>query len=219
MKIAEQTSPIYEKIRLLCNNNNLEIFALYREIYPDCNSRGNLSTWRKGNFKPVDLIYISNRFGVSIDFLLKNKENSIQKNNENISGSNIFQDNSFSGQNFSIGNFSSVANKPDNELSRIENCWNKIPNDCKFLVSNYAEILANISRLDYYGKRLTYFLSEFGDKLSNYDFIRIMEIFSKIDKKDYSQFFCVIYDEMKKLNYPIPDWLENLDKNYYHKVF
>lgn len=70
MKIAEQTSPIYEKIRLLCNNNNLEIFALYREIYPDCNSRGNLSTWRKGNFKPVDLIYISNRFDVSIDYLL-----------------------------------------------------------------------------------------------------------------------------------------------------
>lgn len=58
---------IYERITSLCLANGTTVTALCRELK---GSKGNLSTWKKGNLKADDLIQIADKFNVSIDYLL-----------------------------------------------------------------------------------------------------------------------------------------------------
>jgi len=59
--------PICERIENLCVNEGISITQLCEEV---TGSRGNLSTWRKGNVRNDYLIKIAKRFNVSTDYLL-----------------------------------------------------------------------------------------------------------------------------------------------------
>lgn len=58
---------IIERIEELCEQNNITITALCIEI---TGSSGNLATWKKDNIKPIWLISICQKFGVSADYIL-----------------------------------------------------------------------------------------------------------------------------------------------------
>ena len=59
---------IYERICIICAEKGITITGLCRELtgYDE-----NLSSWKKGRFKPDLIIRISERLGVSTDYLLK----------------------------------------------------------------------------------------------------------------------------------------------------
>lgn len=58
---------IFEQIKELCRKNNTTVTALCLEI---TGSSGNITTWKKDNIKPIWLISICKKFGVSSDYLL-----------------------------------------------------------------------------------------------------------------------------------------------------
>ena len=66
-KIGGFMNTIYERIIALCNANGTTITALCEELK---GSKGNLSTWRRGNLKADDLLRIADKFCVSVDYLL-----------------------------------------------------------------------------------------------------------------------------------------------------
>lgn len=63
---------MYERLKMLCESKNISITNLCLEI---TGSRGNLSTWKKGNINPVSLIKIADYFDVSTDYLLGRTKN------------------------------------------------------------------------------------------------------------------------------------------------
>ena len=58
---------VFERLSNLCEANNTTPTALCVKV---TGSKGNLSTWKKGNLKGDSLVAISNEFDVSIDYLL-----------------------------------------------------------------------------------------------------------------------------------------------------
>lgn len=68
--------PIYERLNQLCSQNGVDITNLCIEIKSSLSNKekeassGNLGTWKKGNFKPLELIAIKEKFNCSIDWLL-----------------------------------------------------------------------------------------------------------------------------------------------------
>ncbi|MDE5582434.1 MAG: helix-turn-helix domain-containing protein [Ruminococcus sp.] len=58
---------MYETLLKLCQSKKISITNLCLEI---TGSRGNLSTWKKGNINPASLIKIADYFDVSTDYLL-----------------------------------------------------------------------------------------------------------------------------------------------------
>lgn len=74
---------MYEKLLELCQSKNISITNLCLNI---TGSRGNLSTWKKGNINPISLVKIADYFNVSVDYLLgRTKEpQRIQINSSNV---------------------------------------------------------------------------------------------------------------------------------------
>ncbi len=70
---------MYERVKLLCKQNNITITSLCIEI---TGSSGNLSTWKKNNFKSDSISKICIKFGVSADYLLFGKFGSLDLNNQ-----------------------------------------------------------------------------------------------------------------------------------------
>ncbi len=63
---------MYERLESLCQKNNISITKLCVEI---TGSKGNLSTWKKGNINPESLRKIADYFDVSADYLLGRTDN------------------------------------------------------------------------------------------------------------------------------------------------
>lgn len=60
-------SEIYERLKVVCKENNTNPTSLCIEI---TGSQGNLATWKKGNIRTDYLIKIAQKFNVTIDYLL-----------------------------------------------------------------------------------------------------------------------------------------------------
>lgn len=67
---------MYERVKNLCNENEITITALCLEI---TGSSGNLTTWKKNNFKADSIAKICIKFGVSADYLLFGKTQNLDK--------------------------------------------------------------------------------------------------------------------------------------------
>ncbi|MBD5142836.1 MAG: helix-turn-helix transcriptional regulator [Ruminococcus sp.] len=63
---------MYERLKKLCELKGISITALCLKI---TGSRGNLSTWKKGNINSNYLKKISDYFGVSADYILGRTKN------------------------------------------------------------------------------------------------------------------------------------------------
>ena len=63
----EEYHPIYYNLEKLCEKHGEGVSSVCEEI---TGSRGNLSTWKKGKINPTWLIALSNKFGVSTDFIV-----------------------------------------------------------------------------------------------------------------------------------------------------
>lgn len=72
---------MYELLESMCKEKGTTITRLCVEI---TGSKGNLSTWKKGNINPASLVKIADYFGVTTDFLLgRNRQlNNTINNNE-----------------------------------------------------------------------------------------------------------------------------------------
>ena len=57
----------YERLKSICERHGTTVTKFCGEIKK---SKGNLATWKKGNFSASDLKAIHERFGVSTDWLL-----------------------------------------------------------------------------------------------------------------------------------------------------
>lgn len=57
----------YERLQSVCELNGTTVTKFCFEIKK---SKGNLATWKKGNFSAADLAAIHERFGVSSDYIL-----------------------------------------------------------------------------------------------------------------------------------------------------
>lgn len=65
----------YERLQTICEQHGTTVTRFCFEIK---NSKGNLATWKRGNFSAADLTAIHQRFGVSIDWLLFGEKESTE---------------------------------------------------------------------------------------------------------------------------------------------
>lgn len=65
----------YERLQTICEQKGTTVTKFCFEIK---NSKGNLATWKKGNFSSSDLTVIHERFGVSADWILFGETDSVQ---------------------------------------------------------------------------------------------------------------------------------------------
>ena len=64
-------SPIYERVKMLCEINGTSITTLCVKL---TRSKGNLSTWKKGIIKIEHLSHISEMYDVTTDWIISGKE-------------------------------------------------------------------------------------------------------------------------------------------------
>lgn len=57
----------YERLQAICEENGTNVTRFCKELK---SSKGNLATWKKGNFSSADLCAIHEKFGVSADYIL-----------------------------------------------------------------------------------------------------------------------------------------------------
>lgn len=102
---------MYERIEYLCEQNHISVTKLCLEI---TGSKGNLSTWKKGNINSESLKKIADYFNVSTDYLLGRTELPIVIGNTQFNGEN------HNGIQATVnsGNLTVSTNKP--ELDEIE---------------------------------------------------------------------------------------------------
>ena len=77
---------MYELLLELCKSKGISVTNLCLEI---TGSRGNLSTWKKGNINPASLVKIADYFNVSVDYLLGRTENPTLNMNNSIKTGDI----------------------------------------------------------------------------------------------------------------------------------
>ena len=65
----------YERLQSICEQHGTTVTKFCFEIKK---SKGNLATWKKGNFSSSDLTVIHERFGVSTDWVLFGENTKIQ---------------------------------------------------------------------------------------------------------------------------------------------
>lgn len=118
---------MYEKLLELCQSKNISITNLCLNI---TGSRGNLSTWKKGNINPISLVKIADYFNVSVDYLLgRTKEpQRIQINSSNV----VNGDN---GNNSPL----TVKNNQDEMSIELLKKFNELSFDEKIEVFNYIK--------------------------------------------------------------------------------
>ena len=107
---------MYELLLELCKSKGISVTNLCLEI---TGSRGNLSTWKKGNINPASLVKIADYFNVSVDYLLGRTENPTLNMNNSIKTGDI--------GNYSANNWTVSSTQSDSVTDEFIQIFKELP--------------------------------------------------------------------------------------------